>query len=206
MTACGPWYQPGASLAPGCLHVSASPSPSRVRSPRSIVTLLLVGASLHAPAAAVPDLAATQARIVELTNELRVKQGRAAVRADATLSATAQAYAAHLARVGQLTHTADGRRPYQRAAARGYAWCIVRENIAYRFDSAGFTSDALARQLMDGWINSAGHRANLLAPQVRDIGVALARSNSGRYYAVQMFGRADPACAGGTRRSAKRPA
>jgi len=40
------------------------------------------------------------------------------------------------------------------------------------------------------WVRSSGHRKNMLDPDVTDTGVAVARSEkTGRYYAVQMFGR-----------------
>jgi Cysteine-rich secretory protein family len=66
----------------------------------------------------------------------------------------------------------------------------VSENIGYQFSSAGFGSIELARGFVQDWIESPGHRRNLLAPEATDIGVAIARSaRSGRYYAVQMFGR-----------------
>ena len=66
----------------------------------------------------------------------------------------------------------------------------VLENIAYEYNSAGFTAEALAGDCVRGWENSPGHRKNMLDPDVQDIGVGLARSSrTGRYYAVQDFGR-----------------
>jgi len=66
---------------------------------------------------------------------------------------------------------------------------VSAENIAmgsWRSDQA----------LVQGWIDSPGHRANLLNPEVREIGVALVRDGGitagrpvARLYAVQLFGR-----------------
>ena len=41
---------------------------------------------------------------------------------------------------------------------------------------------------MDGWMNSSGHRANILNPKLTHIGVSLTYSDSGRRYWVQVFG------------------
>lgn len=60
----------------------------------------------------------------------------------------------------------------------GTGW--IGENILYNYDgSAGFA--------LSQWMGSPGHRANILRPEYRLIGVGQARSASGRYYAVQVF-------------------
>ncbi len=79
-------------------------------------------------------------------------------------------------------------RPNERR--QGYDYCMVAENIAFEFNSAGFSTRQLARGLFEGWQQSAGHRRNMLDPDATETGVAIAQSpHSGRYYAVQMFGR-----------------
>ena len=85
---------------------------------------------------------------------------------------------------------ADGSRPADRAKKHGYDYCIVLENIAYHYSSAGFSAEELGNKATRGWKQSPGHRKNMLDPDVTDTGVALARSDqTGYYYAVQMFGR-----------------
>ena len=64
------------------------------------------------------------------------------------------------------------------------------ENIAYLYNSEGFTVETLAGGFVKSWKESPGHRKNMLDPDVTDTGVAVARSEeTGYYYAVQMFGR-----------------
>ena len=70
-----------------------------------------------------------------------------------------------------------------------YKYCLVSENIATQYSSAGFEGEALAKAFTQGWIDSPGHRRNMLEPSVVDTGVAVARGPGGTYYAVQMFGR-----------------
>lgn len=135
------------------------------------------------------QLAEAERRIVGLTNDFRREQGRPAVRPDRQLRATAEAFAQYMARTSRYGHTADGREPADRAKAQGYDYCLVSENIAYQYNSAGFETGELARAFTQGWINSPGHRKNMMDPDVVHTGVAIARSDNGTYYAVQLFGR-----------------
>jgi uncharacterized protein YkwD len=129
--------------------------------------------------------------VVAETNQLRRDEGLAATGPDATLRRTAEAFAAFMARTGKYGHEADGRTPGERARHHGYDWCRVSENISYQWSSADFDTAELAQRLVDGWKKSPGHRRNMLDPDVTETAVAVARSaKSGKYYAVQMFGRA----------------
>src|SRR5207253_2501467 len=106
------------------------------------------------------------------------------------LADTARDFAEFMARTDRYGHEADGQQPSQRATAHGYGYCMVAENIAFQYSSAGFRSGELARRFVEGWKQSPGHRHNMLEPDATETGVAVAQSpKSGRYYAVQMFGR-----------------
>jgi hypothetical protein len=95
-----------------------------------------------------------------------------------------------MAQTDKYGHTADDKQPADRAKQFGYQYCIVAENIAWEFKTSGFTTEGLAESLFNGWKNSPDHRANMLDPDIYDIGVAVARSEkTGRYYGVQEFGR-----------------
>ena len=59
-----------------------------------------------------------------------------------------------MANTGNLSHTADGRQPVERATAQGYDHCIVLENIAYSYRSSGYDAPALARDMVEGWKKS----------------------------------------------------
>jgi uncharacterized protein YkwD len=77
----------------------------------------------------------------------------------------------------------------QRATAEGYPACRVAENIAYEYRSRGFESEALSKVLVRDWMESRGHRRNLLDARLADTGVGIAQSESTkRWYAVQLFG------------------
>ncbi len=136
------------------------------------------------------DLKAVAKGIVAGTNAFRKKEGREPAAVNGTLAKTAQAFADYMATQDKYGHTADGRQPWERAKANGYDYCVVLENIAYAFDSAGFTDKKLTDKFVVGWENSPGHRRNMLDRDVSETGVGVARSDkTGHYYAVQMFGR-----------------
>ena len=140
--------------------------------------------------AAQPDLAQARREVVAGANDFRRSEGRAPLATNARLDAAAAQFAAYMARTERYSHEADGRQPSQRAEAQGYDWCLVAENLAYMMSSRGFGTEELAQRLVQGWIDSPGHRHNLLEPGSTETGVAIAHSaGSDRYYAVQMFGR-----------------
>jgi uncharacterized protein YkwD len=154
------------------LAMAMAPAPSRAQAPR------------------VPDLPRVVAQVVERSNAFRASQGLQPVLVDARLSRAAEGFAAYLARTDEFGHSADGRDPAARAQDAGYAMCMVAENLALEGSTAGFETSELAGDFVEGWIASPGHRANLLAADATQTGVAVARSpRSGRYVAVQMFGR-----------------
>jgi uncharacterized protein YkwD len=150
-------------------------------------TIFLATGAIAGPG---PDLPAVEAQIARQTNEFRVANGIAKVDPDAALQRAARYFADYMARTDRYGHTADGAEPSERAKARGYDYCHIAENIAYSYSSAPVSTEELARQAVEGWKQSPGHRRNMLLPAVTDIGIAVARSpRSGRYYSVQMFGR-----------------
>lgn len=137
-----------------------------------------------------PDLGKVADAIVEQTNAFRKTEGRGPTAADPKLLAAAKYFAAYMAANDVYGHTADATRPAGRATKHGYQWVLVLENIAHAYDSEGFTADKQADVFFTGWKDSPGHRRNMLDADVTDTAVAVARSEkTGRYYAVQMFGR-----------------
>jgi uncharacterized protein YkwD len=144
----------------------------------------------RAPDEKKPDLAAVTKAVVEQTNAFRKSEKRPDVAVNTKLADAARGFADYMARTGRYGHTADGGNPADRAAKQGYEYCIVLENIAYVFQSKGFTSEELTKTFVEGWEKSPGHRKNMLDPDVTETGVAVARSEkTGYYFAVQMFGR-----------------
>jgi uncharacterized protein YkwD len=67
-----------------------------------------------------------------------------------------------------------------RLDAVGYGYSRAAENVAW--------NQRNAQEVVNTWMNSSGHRANILSPQLREIGAAMARSAKGEPYWIQVFG------------------
>src|ERR1700732_391552 len=131
------------------------------------------------------DFDAAARQIIDLTNQFRKKEGRRELTPNEELTRAARYFSDFMARTDKYGHTADGKQPAERAKEFGYRYCIIAENIAWELKTSGFTTEGLAESLFNGWKNSPEHRANMLDPDVYDIGVAVARSEkSGKYYGV----------------------
>ena len=142
-----------------------------------------------------PDLPQTEVAIVEMTNAFRKANALPEVTLNAALAAAARAFAEYIARTGKFSHEADGRTPRDRVLAQGYRYCLVAENLAWNLDSRGYETDRLAREVVEGWKASPGHRDNLLLPGATDIGVAVVRGPDAKpkFVSVQVFGRPESA-------------
>jgi hypothetical protein len=138
-----------------------------------------------------PDLPQTEFAIVTMTNAFRHENKRGQVTSNKELAAAARWFAEYLAKTGKFAHEADGRKPQQRAAAHGYRYCLVGENLAKNLDSRGFTTERLASEALEGWKASPPHRRTMLEPAVTEIGVAIARvpGKHPNFVSVQLFGR-----------------
>jgi uncharacterized protein YkwD len=148
------------------------------------------GQNTPAEQAKAPDLPEAVSGIIERTNAFRKEEGKQPVQSDDQLTKTAEYFADFMASTDKYGHEADGKQPADRVKEHGYDYCIVAENIAYVFNTAGFSTDELTTQFVKGWKESPEHRKNMLDPDVTETGVAVARSeSSGKYYAVQLFGR-----------------
>ena len=129
-------------------------------------------------------------RVMVLTNALRKEQGLQPLQSEPRLTDAARYFAGYVAKTDKLDHDADGSTPADRVKTRGYSYCIIAENLASEYNSAGFTPERLAGNFVEGWSKSPTHRANMLEPEVTQVGVGIAAgAQSGEYYAVQVFGR-----------------
>jgi hypothetical protein len=154
-----------------------------------VLLAALLGLGGASAAWAAPDLDQAERHVVEQTNRFRREHGAPPVRPNRQLEQAARGFAQFMAKSGQYGHQADGREPVLRTRAAGYDECLVAENIAFQYHSAGFETQALADGFFEGWRQSPGHRRNMLEIDATETAVAMAVSAQGRYYAVQLFGR-----------------
>jgi uncharacterized protein YkwD len=145
------------------------------------------------------DLDRVERLILKQVNTFRQHHKREPVKLNSDLDDAAEYFAEYMAKTGNYGHQADGKQPSERAREHDYEYCIVLENIAWAYRSDGFTPEELAEQFVSGWENSPGHRKNMLEANVVHTGTAVAQNQeSGKYYAVQMFGRPRSAGEDGT--------
>ncbi|MBM7772814.1 uncharacterized protein YkwD [Actinokineospora baliensis] len=116
-------------------------------------------------------------QVLAITNEERAKAGCAPVTLDSRLNQAAQAHSADMSAQNYFSHTSlDGRSFVDRAKAAGYN-SPGAENIA--------KGQRTSAQVMTAWMNSAGHRANILNCGLKTMGLGFVQSG---YYWTQMFG------------------
>ncbi|MFE9613939.1 CAP domain-containing protein [Streptomyces sp. NPDC006012] len=126
-------------------------------------------------------LARTCADVVELTNRERRRARLAPLSPDPLLTAAAQAHSADMVARDFYSHTSpEGSQPWDRAAAAGSRRRTIGENIACGQRSAA--------EVVTGWMNSPGHRANILKPDFTHIGVGFAGGGRTGTYWTQLFG------------------
>ena len=131
-----------------------------------------------------PGGTAVAEEVVRYTNDARVRNGLPALRANSRLTEAARIHAEQMAAAERLAHTISGARypaMQDRLAAVGYAYMQAAENVAWNQRSA--------QAVVNTWMNSSGHRANILDPGLTEIGAAMARSARGEPYWIQVFGR-----------------
>ncbi|MGA4955705.1 CAP domain-containing protein [Streptomyces lavendulocolor] len=123
--------------------------------------------------------AAAEAAVLTLVNAERAKAGCSPVQASRGLSALAGAYSRDMAERGFFSHTdPDGASPWDRAAKAGVEG-LAAENIA--------RGQADAQSVMESWMNSDGHRANILNCDYTRLGVGVHFAEGGPYW-TQNFG------------------
>ena len=117
-------------------------------------------------------------QILALINDVRAKNGLAALTLEPRLSAAAQAHSEDMACMDYIDHTgSDGSNWADRVKAAGYKYSYVSENI-YAGDPA-FGGDA--QGAFDWWMNSKIHRDNILSPKITQIGIGFASSTNAQF-------------------------
>lgn len=127
--------------------------------------------------------------MLEMHNQERAAAGLPPLVANATLISVARQRAQEMAATGCFSHygPVGGSCPSGGTAvfiamvnATGYAWTALGENIAKNTYPAG----QAVQVAMQGFMNSPGHRANILNPNFRRVGIGYAFGGGWHYFAV----------------------
>ncbi|MEU6666917.1 sigma-70 family RNA polymerase sigma factor [Streptomyces sp. NPDC046727] len=176
---------PSASASPSPSH-SKKPSPSKSPrpakksvTPKAEPTVRVTPRVTRTPQAqAAPT--GTVGQVVALVNKERATAGCGPVTEDPQLDKAAQGLSDDMAARGFFDHTdPDGNGPGERITAAGYRWSTYGENIA--------RGQQTPQSVMDSWMNSPGHRANILNCSFKNIGVGVHNGSGGPWW-TQDFG------------------
>ncbi len=127
-----------------------------------------------------PDLAA---QVIGLINQYRAGKGLSQLAVSGPLTASSEWKSLHMAANGYFDHNDPApvsRTAFQRATDCGYSGGWWGENIAW-----GYTT---SQSVVDGWLGSPGHRANIENANFTSTGVGVAANASGQLYWTQNFG------------------
>lgn len=124
-------------------------------------------------------------KLLGLINGFRAQNGISALGRNGKLNTAALNHSRDMANRGFFSHnTPEGGTPDQRITAAGYSFSWWGENI---YKSA--PGDDSAQAAFNSWVNSSGHRANMLSTNFTQIGIGRATAADGRTYWTNTFGK-----------------
>ena len=167
----GAW-KPGTS---GSITIPGVQKPETESKPESGV-----GAGQESQGSGVLQSGTRQVQVVRLVNQERAAAGLGSLASDSQLAAVAQKKAEDMAKNGYFSHTSPTYgSAFDMLKAAGISYRTAGENIA--------KGQKTAETVMNGWMNSSGHRSNILNSGYTRIGVGYAVDGSGTPYWVQIF-------------------
>jgi len=130
-----------------------------------------------------PQPTKDELKVFELTNQERKKKELAPLVLSPALNKLARAHSENMARQEKMDHTLDGKSPFDRMRDAGYRFTKAGENVG-----AGEEGTKI-EAIVQAWMNSEGHKANILNPDYTEIGVGIGRTKDGQLYFTQVFAR-----------------
>ncbi|UOO38725.1 SafA/ExsA family spore coat assembly protein [Oscillospiraceae bacterium CM] len=140
--------------------------------------LIYVGEKIYIPS--IDDVKALEQQVIDLVNRNRVSAGLAPLAANWELSRVARYKSQDMINKGYFGHTSPTYgSPFKMMEDFGIHFTAAGENIAYGQRSP--------QEVMNAWMNSPGHRANIMSPIYNQIGVGVAKASNGTFYWTQEF-------------------
>lgn len=141
-------------------------------------SMIYPGQKLTVPT--IDDIKAKEAEVIRLVNVERSKRGLQALAANWQLSRVARYKSQDMINKNYFAHTSPTYgSPFDMMEAFGVRFSAGGENIA--------TGQRTPAEVVTAWMNSPGHRANILSPSYNQLGVGLATSKTGKTYWTQLF-------------------
>lgn len=156
---------------------SAAPADATVLTP--VQPILSTPSALPTPAPETMIMSRDQKKALDLLNSDRTAHSLAPLRINAQLSKLAENYARDMINRDYFSHTTpEGLSPFDRMRKQNIVFNRAGENLAFN------VSVAAAQQ---AFMNSPGHRANVLDPYYTQVGLGVVNGPNGRVYVVQEF-------------------
>ncbi len=128
----------------------------------------------------IDDVKTVENEVVRLVNIERSKKGLQSLSANWQLSRCARYKSQDMIDKNYFAHNSPTYgTPFDMMKAFGLSYSAAAENIA--------KGQRTAQEVVNAWMNSPGHRSNILSPSYMEIGVGLAKDSAGRHYWTQMF-------------------
>lgn len=126
------------------------------------------------------DIKSVERQVIDLTNQERAKNGLPALKANWQLSRVARYKSRDMANNNYFSHNSP---------TYGSPFDMMRDfNVSYRRAAENIAAgQQTPAEVVDGWMNSPGHRKNILDPNLNQIGVGYAEGGSYGVYWTQMF-------------------
>jgi uncharacterized protein YkwD len=147
------------------LNVGTQPNVLPVQ-PQSSSPAPLAVAPQPAPVQAAPNPAfgTFEQQVFDLTNQQRIQQGLLPLSLNLSLNDVAEKHSQDMATQNYFSHQGlDGSQPWDRMRVQGYSYSRAAENIAF--------GQPTPQDVVTAWMNSPGHRQNILDPNLKEIGV-----------------------------------
>ncbi len=122
-------------------------------------------------------------QVFQQINQIRQNYGLGLLRWNCQLVAAAQNHSQDMARTRKMSHTgSNGSQLTERVKRFGYSYSYIAENVA--------AGQKTPEEVVNSWMNSPGHRQNILSPHITEMGVGYSYVLGDRYgtYWTQVFG------------------
>lgn len=144
----------------------------------AVLCLSFVGTNaVAANCVAPPNVNQLATEIAAGVNQSRRANGEAPLSFNRKLGQAAMVHACDMLANDFFDHRgSDGSSSQVRVQQAGYDDCIVAENIAWGYPRS--------QQIITGWMNSPGHRRNMLHPRIEEMGIGITQGPKGPYWVL----------------------
>lgn len=120
-----------------------------------------------------------KAKLLQLINKERTNRNIPILLVDDKLNNAAQKHTDYMIKNNKLTHNQPGNELAKRISAEGYNWRAIAENIAQGYPTP--------ETVVKGWMQSQGHRDNILNPRYKDVGFGYGKDDNNYWWWTTVF-------------------